>query len=281
MIFRAYIHYVQLLFESSVTLWNRSKISILFRVLDIYSLIFKACNLLSKLHGTRSVSRLNDLPFMNLSSFYRKRFCLDTKHLSMNRQISATSENHCKKGYEQREIEIKFKTPQTGKQLSLHSPTSHTYIVLLFYWCWFFFRTWREDTWLVWKLIRSLVHLKSLFLNSTCKYVMSINLETAEKTVLCVITQGVGFLLWYWNMTKSQSPTKNPLSDDRWKEDWRSGIISGHVPCPFSLEQTSTCDLFAMIQGFKTVSLSLSITTCPSPLTSWALTSFEASLAYF
>lgn len=139
----------------------------------------------------------------------------------------------------------------------------------------------REDTWLVWKLIRSLVHLKSLFLNSTCKYVMSINLETAEKLVLCVITQGVGFLMWYWSTMKSQSPTKNPLGADRPKEDWWSGIISGHVPCPFSLEQTSRYDLFARIQGFKTVSLILSITTCPSLLTSWALTSFEASLAYF
>lgn len=110
---------------------------------------------------------------------------------------------------------------------------------------------------------------------------MSINLETAKKLVLYVITQGVGFLMWYWSMTKSQSPTKNPLSDDWPKEDWRSGIISGHIPCPFSLEQTSTYDLFAMIQGFKAASLSPSITICPSPLTSWALTSFEASLAYF
>lgn len=113
--FRAYVHYVRLLFESSVTLWNCSKMSIFFWVLDIYSLIFKVCNLLSKLHSTHSASRLNDLTFINLLSFHRKRFCLDTKHLSMIRQISATLEKHCKKGYEQREIEIIFKTPQRCK----------------------------------------------------------------------------------------------------------------------------------------------------------------------
>lgn len=107
-IFRAYVHYIGLLFESSghtdVTLWNCSKISIFFWALDIYSLIFKACNLLSKLHSTVSASWANDLTFMNLSSFHSKRFCLDMKHLSMIRQISATSKNHCKKGYKHREI---------------------------------------------------------------------------------------------------------------------------------------------------------------------------------
>lgn len=71
---------------------------------------------------------------------------------------------------------------------------------------------------------------------------MSINLETAEKLVLCVITQGVGFLMWYWSMKKKWSPTKNPLSDDQPEEDWRRGTITGHIPCPFSLRQTSTCD---------------------------------------
>lgn len=67
------------------------------------------------LFDTHSASRLNGLTFMNLPSFHRKRFCLDTKHLSMIRQISATSEKHCKKGYEQRETEIICRTPQRCK----------------------------------------------------------------------------------------------------------------------------------------------------------------------
>lgn len=95
----------------------------------------------------------------------------------------------------------------------------------------------KEDTWLVWKLIRSLVHLKSLFLNSTCKYVMSINLETAEKLVLCVITQGVGFLLQDWRMRKSQSPAQNPPRDDQPKEDQRSGIFLDTFHVPFHLSR--------------------------------------------
>lgn len=99
---------------------------IFFWVLDIYSLIFKVCNLLSKLHSTHSVSWPSDLTFMNLSSFHRKRFCLDMKHLAMIRQISAISENHCKKVYEQREIEIILISPQACKQLFLHSPALHT-----------------------------------------------------------------------------------------------------------------------------------------------------------
>lgn len=132
----------------------------------------------------------------------------------------------------------------------------------------FLFRLRKEDTWLVWKLIRSLVHLKSLFLNSTCKYVMSINLETAEKLVLCVITQGVGF---FASGLEDEEKPKSCAKSTLWwptKGGAEKQHFPGHIPCPFSLEQTSTYDLFAVIQGFKAVSLSLLITTCPSPLTS-------------
>lgn len=125
----------------------------------------------------------------------------------------------------------------------------------------------KEDTWLVWKLIRSLVHLKSLFLNSTCKYVMSINLETAEKLVLCVIRQSVGFFAA--GLEDKGKPKSCPKPTPWWPtRGWEKWHFPGHIPCPFSLEQTSMYDLFAVIQGFKAVSLSLLITTCPSPLTS-------------
>lgn len=95
---------------------------------------------------------------------------------------------------------------------------------------------------------------------------MSINLETAEKLAMCHNIVSF-FLMLYRSTMKSQSPTKNPLSDDQPKEDLKTGIISGHVLWPFSCWQGGTYHLFATIQGLKAVSLSLSTTTCPSMLT--------------
>lgn len=41
-------------------------------------------------------------------------------------------------------------------------------------------------------------------------------------------------------MMKCQSPTKNPLSDNHPKEDLKTGVISRHILCLFSLHQAST-----------------------------------------
>lgn len=146
-------------------------------------------------------------------------------------------------------------------QIVIPSFTYSPYVVLRLFFFFtdvdFLFILRKEDTWLVWKLIRSLVHLKSLFLNSTCKYVMSINLEIAEELLLCVITQSVGFFAA--GLEYEEKPKSCPKAIPWWptKGGSEKRHFPGHIPCPFSLEQTSTYDLFAMIQGFKAVSLSL------------------------
>lgn len=65
---------------------------------------------------------------------------------------------------------------------------------------------------------------------------ISINLET-EKLLLRVVIASFSFMR-YRIMMNCQSPTKNP--DDHPEEDLKTGIISRHILCLFSLHQMST-----------------------------------------
>jgi len=142
-------------------------------------------------------------------------------------------------------------------------------------WGIFYFVLRREDTYLVWNWSDP-CSFEKLILNSTWKYVISINLET-EKLVLCVII--VSFFLWgtelWWN-AKVLPKILSVITIQR--RIWKPALFLGTSYVFFHFTRRAPlCNNLC----FKAASLGFSITACLSPLTTWALRNFEASSVYF